>query len=361
MSFKFSNTFWLFVAVIAVGAFSGVLGFIIIGTGNFKIPLIGTIDYSGNNLNSNIVIQQPRSVVIEQDTQTQQIENNVLPAVVNIYHSRKSTDPLVAAYNSRDVLGRGLVLTADGWIISTSKTIENLKTSYAVIGYQNKKYNLASTFNDPATGLVFGRIDSSNLPVMKLGRSNDLHLGQTVVAIGSRNELLLSSIVKIGYEFNQNKDLVLNSDIFDKRIYLADSLGSEFEGGALVNFKGEVIGVITAGSVIPVDYFSGIINTVLEKQKVVRASLEVNYLDLAVVDGLIDWSDKGAYVVYEPLKGTAAYGLVKKGDIIKKINDTELNAFTGLAEAVNNYKMGDKVEILLIRNKQEITVPVTLK
>lgn len=361
MSFKFSNTFWLFLAVIAVGALSGIIGFIIIGAGDFKIPFVGKIDYGSGSLDSNIVIQQPRSVVIEQDTQIQQIENKVLSAIINLYYTKKSTDPLVAAYNDRDVLGRGLILTADGWLISSARVLDNPKGSYTAVGYQNKKYALSNIISDEATGLAFARINASNLPVVKIGKSSDLHLGQMVVVVGARNELLLTSISKIGYTVNQNKDLILNSDNLNKRINVTDTLTENFEGGALVNFKGEVVGIISGGSIISADYFSNIINNVLEKQKVIRASLGVDYIDLAQVDGLINLGDKGAYVVYEPLKETAAYGLIKKGDIIKKINDLELSAFIGLAEAINKYQMGDRIDILLSRNGKDLSSAVVLK
>ncbi len=361
MAIKFSNSFYFIILAIFFGALSGILGFIIIGTGNFKIPFVGTINYAGSNLDSNIVIQQPRSVVLEQDTQIQQIENDLLPTVINVYRTNKSTDPLSSAYTQSDVLGRGFVLTADGWVISTAKAISNLKGQYSAVGYQNKKYALDNFLLDNATGVIFGHMAASNLSVAKIGRSSDLHLGQTVVVVSGRNQLSLTTIAKIGYDLRQNKDLALNSDYLRKRIYLAQTLSDDFEGGLLVNFKGEVIGIISGGSAIPADYFSTVMTQVLSKQQITRATLGVDYLDLSQIDGLIAFGDKGAYVVYEPLKDTAAYGVVKKGDVIKKVNDIELNNFVGLAEAVSNYQPNDRVELLVNRGGQDLTVAVTLK
>lgn len=360
MKLKFSQSFWILIAAIIVGGLSGILGFIIIGAGNFKIPFVGKLDYGNNNLDQNIVIEQPRSVVIEQDTQINQIENNVLPAIINIYHPKKSADPMIAAYTDKDLLGRGVMLTADGWVISTAAAISNLKSAYAAVGYQNKKYDLKPVVADSATGLIFAKIEAANLPVVKFGKSADLNIGQTVVAIGGQDELMVVSISKIGYEFDQSKDLVLNSDSLAKKIYLDRQLPETYDGGVLVNFKGEVVGIISGGAAIPADNFNNILAGVLSDKKVVRASLKIDYIDLAQVDGLIALADKGAYVAYEPLKGTAAYGLVKKGDIIKKVNDIELNSFVGLAEAVNKYRMGDKVEIMLSRDGKDMSVSVTL-
>lgn len=361
MPWKISYTFLLIILAIIFGAISGILAVIIIGAGNFKLPFVGQINYANADLDNKIVIEQPRSVIVEQDTQLQQIENDLLPSVLSLYSAKSSTDPLLAAYLDREALGRGFVLTADGWIVSTKGALDNLKGNYAAVGYQNKKYAVSGLLEDKATGLVFAKMPASNLPVARLGKSNDLHLGQTVIIVANRNKLLLSHIAKIGYDFSQSKDLVLNSDYFKKRIYFSESLDDSYEGAQVVNFKGEVIGVISNGSAIPVDYFSTIINNVLKSQKIVRASLGIDYIDLAQADGLISFSDKGAYVAYEPLKGTAAFGLIKKGDIIKKINDTELNAFAGLSDVLNNYQMNDKIDLAVVRAGKEINVEAVLK
>jgi len=343
------------------GAISGILAVIIIGAGNLKLPFIGQINYANPNLDNKIVIEQPRSVVIEQDTQMQQVENDLLPAVVSIYRSRASSDPLAAAYADKDVLGHGFVLTADGWMVSTREALDNLRGGYSAIGYQNKKYALAGLLEDKATGLVFAKAAAANLPVARLGKSSDLQLGQTVIVVSGRDQLLLIHISKIGYSFPTGNDLVLNSDSLRKRIYFANQLDKSYEGSLAVNFKGEVIGVVSGGSAIPVDYFSNIISTVLKSQKVIRASLAVEYLDLAQVGNLINIADKGAYVASDPIKGAAAFGLLKKGDIIKKVNDYELNAFQGLADAINHYGMGDKVELIVSRAGKDMSVNVTLK
>lgn len=361
MPFKPSNTFILILIAIFFGALSGILGFIIVGAGNMKIPFFGTINYTNPDLSNRIVIEQPRSVVIEQDTQVLQIENNLLPAVINIYKTKKSTDLLTASYKSSEILGHGFVLTSDGWAITTGGVVDNLKGAYTAVGYQNKKYSPTNFIADKATGVVFSKMSGQNLPVAKIGASSDLHVGQTVVVVSGRDSLILTQITKIGYQFNDNKDLALNSDTFKKRISVAVALDKTMEGAILVNFKGEVIGIVSGGAIIPVDYFKNIVDNVLSQGKVIRASLGIDYVDLAQVDGLIEFGEKGAYVVYEPLSASAASGLVKKGDIIKKVNDIELNAYVGLAEAVNQFKMNDKIELTVSRGGKDQSVSVTLK
>lgn len=361
MTFKPSNTFWLLIAVIFLGMLSGAIGFIIVGTGNMKIPFVGTLSYTNSDLDKQIVIQEPRSVVIEQDTQMTQIENDLLPAVASIYKAKKSAEVLSAAYKDSELLGRGFVLTSDGWLVTTAGTISNVKSSYAAVGYQNKLYTPANFISDAATGLVFAQMSGNNLPVAKLGKSSSLSVGQTVALVNGRDSLILTQISKIGYDFGDSKDLVMSSDNFAKRISVSAAIDDSMEGAILVNLKGEVIGIVADGKIVPVDYFSNVVSNVLSQKKVIRASLGVNYVDLAQVDGLIDFGEKGAYVVYEPVSGSAAAGLIQKGDVIKKVNDIELNAYVGLAEAVNQYKMNDKVELTVSRGGKDQSVTVTLK
>ncbi|MFA6594403.1 MAG: S1C family serine protease [Candidatus Buchananbacteria bacterium] len=359
--FKPSQTFLVIILSICFGLLSGFLGFIIISASSFSIPILSQLNLSSATLNDKIVIQQPRSVVVEQDTQMKQIENDLLPAVVNIYHSKKAIEPLNAAFTGNEVLGHGFVLTADGWVVSSRSVISNLKGTYAVVGYQNKQYSLSDFVEDQATGVVFGKMPANNLPVAKLGDSSSLSLGQTVVVVSGHNQLELAHIARIGYVFSVANDLKLKSDYPQKRIHLDRLLADSYNGGLLVNLKGEVIGVIDGGSAIPVDYFSQLVSGLLNNKKIVRASLGVDYIDLAQTDGLINWGDKGAYVISEPARGTAAFDLVQKGDIIKKINDSELNVYQGLADVINDFKMGDKVEIVLSRNGQDVTVVTALK
>jgi len=361
MPFKPSNAFLLIILAMFFGALSGILAVIIIGAGNLKLPFIGQINYADPNLDSRIVIEQPRSVVVEQDTQIKRVENDLLPAVVNIYSAKNSADPLIAAYADHEILGRGFVLTADGWIVSTKSALNNLKGNFSAVGYQNKKYALSGLLEDKATGLVFAKTISADLPVAPLGKSADLQLGQTVIVVSGSDKLLVSHIAKIGYNFSQNKDLVLNSDYPEKRLYFSDSLAADYEGAVAVNFKGEVIGIVSGGSAVPVDYFSNIINDVLKSQKITRASLGLDYLDLSRVDNLIEIGDKGAYVAYEPLKGSAVYGLIKKGDVIKKINDYELNAYQGLSDVLNKFSSGHRIELAVRRAGQDLSVAAVLK
>ena len=362
INFHLSQTFRVIILSISFGLIAGFLGLVIFGLNNFKIPFLGTINYADPNLNQNVVIQQPRSVILEQDLQIQKLETTLLPTMLNVYTQKKqSNDPLSSAYSEQDLLGRAFALTSDGWLITSANVINNNKLKYLVVGYQNKAYETKEIVLDSATGLTFIKIDASNQPVAKIGSSNNLHVGQTIGLVSSRHSLSLSNIAKIGYSLSTNKNLIFNSDILNKRIYLTSIGADSDDGSILVNLKGEVIGIVVGDGIVPVDSFEPVINQLLGNKKIVRPSLDIDYIDLSQVDGVVKWGDKGAYVVYEPIKGTAGYGLIKKSDVIKKVNDRELNSFVSLSEAISQFKVGDRIDLLVSRGGQDIAIQVILK
>ena len=359
---KLSNNFLMMIAAILLGLIGGLAGMIIIGSSDFRLPLLGRVSLMNENYNKQqIVIEQPRNVIIEQDTQLKQIEDDLFPALIGVYPARKEDNPLANAYLSSDVLGQGFALTADGWVVLPNKAINNVKAKYTAIGYQKKSYDLTGFVEDTQLGLTFAHMTANNLPVARLGKSSELTLGQTVVLVADEDEIVMGHIKKIGYEFKDNKDLLESSDIVRKTIYLDIPDGQLKDGAAVVNLKGEIVGIVNDGRIIMSDYLNNVIKYVLNGQKISRPVLGVNYIDLAQVDGLITLADRGAFVYGALDKNSPATGKILDGDIIKKVNDTELNVFEGLSEAISSYKTGDKVELTVLRAAKEISIEVTLK
>jgi len=343
---------------IAFGFVAGILGFISLGSGAFTLPFLGSVEFSDTDLDRQIVIDQPRNVVVDQDLQLKQIENDLLPTLVNVYLNKTSQQLLNKAYLDTEQLGHGFVLTADGWIVTTDQVVKNLNGKYVVFGYQNKKYEMDNLILDEATGLVFGKAEAQSLPVSKIGRSNELFVGQTLVLASDRDKLDIVHISKIGYEYDLPQAIVQSSDELSKQLWLDIDL-KEYDGSVLTNLKGEIVGVVNNSQIILVDYFRNIIGQVLDNQKIERASLNIDYIDLSQVEGLLEYGDKGALVYTVPAK-SPAYGKLKKDDVIKKVDDIEINSYQSLSELINTYKKGNSIELLVARGNQEITLDITL-
>lgn len=346
---------------VVFGFVAGILAYVFIALGGNRIPLFGQINIADSGWNNQIVIDQPRSVVVEQDIRLEQIENDVWPTLVSIYYAKSSNSALSQTYVPAEVLAGGVVITADGWIISSRKALPSLIGNYEAVGYQAKKYALNKFIEDKTTGLVFGRFQAGNAPVAKLGDSNSLRVGQTLALVSKNNGLTLVNVKKIGYLFASSDDLIISSEELNKKIILNTDLSQEIDGSPLVNLKGELVGLVSGGQIVPVNYFKNIINQVLENQKIIRPILGLKYIDLAQVDGLIGRGDKGALVYGSAPRASRLYGLILDGDIIKKVDDVEINSRNSLAELINTYKSGDQLELLVQRGDQELKIETILK
>lgn len=349
------------VLAIIFGLLSGFLAYVFLASSGLKLPFFGQINFAAGELGQQIVIDQPRTVVVDQDLQLSQVKNDLLSTLVSIYPAKKSSSVLSKIYPADDRAGQGFVLTADGWVVTSQTVIDNAKNHYVGVGYQAKIYDFEKFVSDPATGLVFGKLSASGLPVAKIGKSKDLTLGQTVVVASGRDRLSLTHIAKIGYDFSSAEESVQSSESFKRQIFLALNLDGSFNGAVVVNLKGEIIGLVSAGRVVLVDDFKNVFPQVLANQKIVRPYLGVKYIDLSQVDGLIDQGDKGALIYAAPAKDSPAADKLKAGDIVKRVNGVEINSFQNLSELIGVSKAGDKVDLLLSRQGQEQTVDFILK
>ena len=318
------KNFWFILLPIILGLAGGAAAAVLFFLLGNILPF-GRLNVDSDQ-NGQVVIDQPKNVIVEQDLQIQQIENNLLPVLVNIYYSKKGTTVASQAFLPSEILGQGFVLTADGWIVTTKSVIGNLKGKYTAVGYQSKQYDLESFVVDEATGIVFAKMPAQSLTVAKLGQSKELTLGQSLVAVWNRDRLNLAQVEEIGYDFTGASGINLSTEKLVKKLSLGLPLTKGQNGAIIANFKGEVVGVADSGKAILVDDFKNIIDSVLSAGKIVRPVLGLTYIDLSQVDGLISWGDKGAYVA-GVLKASPAFGLIKEGDVIKKVNDEELSVF----------------------------------
>jgi serine protease Do len=354
-----TETVLVIVFSIIFGFLSGILGNSFAGENN--LPFFGEISVSDLDFDGQVIIDQPRSVVVEQDIQLKQIENDVIPTLASVYRFKRSTNPLNQIYLPGDVLGQAVVITADGWVMSTRDSIVNLSGNYEAIGYQSKKYKLIKFVEDKATGIVFGKMEAENLPVSKIGNSDSVRAGQTVAIISRTNGVLISNIKSIGYQFVVSGDTVSSSEELKREIILDVDLSNKYSGAVVVNFKGEMIGIVASGKVVPVNHFKNIINQVLEGNEISRPILGIRYIDLAQVDGLIDRGDKGALVYGNPDRLSPAFSKVLTGDVIKKVDDVEINVNRSLSDLISGYGVGDSVELLIQRGDEELKEDITLK
>ncbi len=344
------------------GFLSGLIGCLVFGSSGLSVPFWRSIDFSDQTIDGDqLVIDQPRNVVVSQDLRLKQIENELFPALANIYPADKSANVLSQLYLPNELLGQGFVLTADGWVVTVSGAITNIKGDYQVVDYQLKEYKVSDFVVDSATGVVFVKIPANGLTVAKIGNSGGLSVGQTLVVVFNKRHIIPVNISHIGYDFSSAGSAVLSSEGLAKEVFLDQALDSSFDGAVVVNLKGEIVGLVDSGRIIMADYFKSVVNQVLNNKSITRPILGIEYIDLAQVDGLSEKGDKGALVYGNPPQSSPAYGKLKDGDIIRKVNDMELNVYRGLAEVIFSYDSGKEIDLLVFRDGQEQTITLNLK
>jgi len=230
---------------------------------------------------------------------------------------------------------------------------------------------------DKTTDLALRKIDEKSLHFMSFGNSDEVKVGQWVVAVG--NPMNLTSTVTAGIVSAKGRSIDLlrredNQYAIENFIQTDAAINPGNSGGALVNTNGQLIGINTAiasqtgsytgyGFAVPVNLVKKVMDDLLKYGKVQRAVLGVAIQeitqDLADKEGLKALD--GVMVQDVTANGSAEKAGVKKGDVILKVNDVTVNSVSSLQEEIGKYRPGDKVKLSVNRKGESKDITVTLK
>jgi len=263
-------------------------------------------------------------------------------------------------------LGSGFILDKDGHIVTNNHVVEGAD-KIQVILKNGKTFDAAIKGRDPNTDLALIKIEpESELPVMELGDSDALRVGEWALAIG--NPFGLAHTVTAG--IISAKGRVIGSGPYDDFIQTDASINPGNSGGPLINMQGKVVGINTAivaggqgiGFAIPVNLAKGIIGQLKNTGEVTRGWLGVAVQDLTeelkAYHGLID--RKGVLVTDTFPGDPAEKAGLAPGDVILKVNGKEVENGRELSRMIAEAPVGEEVEILVLRGKESRTFHVTL-
>ena len=273
--------------------------------------------------------------------------------------------------------GSGVILSKDGYIVTNYHVIENADQIDVTLN-DNRIFQATVVGTDPNTDLALIKIDGDEFPYIPMGNSEDLKLGEWVLAVG--NPFNLTSTVtagvvsakarKIGvYESRESIESFIQTDA-------AINMGNS--GGALVNVRGELIGINAAlesptgtyagyGFAIPTTIVGKVVADLKEFGTVQRALLGIMGGDVSEMLKLEENKDKdfgtldGVYVSDVTDGGGALAAGIESGDVIIAINGKKVKTMTELQEVIAQHRPGDKIRVTLLRNKKEKEVTVELK
>ena len=277
--------------------------------------------------------------------------------------------------------GSGVIISKDGYIITNNHVIDKA-TEIEVTMNDNQKYVAKLIGTDPTTDIALLKIEGTDFPYVSFGNSDDLKVGEWVLAVG--NPFNLTSTVTAGIVSAKGRggigagkqgggDMTIQSFIqTDAAINPGNS------GGALVNTNGQLVGINTAiysqtgsfagyGFAVPISIAGKVVADIKEFGAVQRAVLGVMISDVSAVDDINPEKAKalkvkeGVYVGGFADRSPAKEAGVLEGDVIVAVNKTKVRSVGELQDQVNRYRPGDKVELAINRNGDSKTVNVVLK
>jgi len=273
--------------------------------------------------------------------------------------------------------GSGVIISSDGYVV-TNNHVVNGATNITVTLNNRKNYTAKVIGTDPNTDLALIKIEGKNLPVMNIGNSDEVKLGQWVLAIGY--PLNLDVTVTQGIVSAKSRNIGINTQAsapVESFIQTDAAVNPGSSGGALVNTNGELI-AINSAIASPTGSFAGYAYSIPSNlmKKVIGdlmkyGSVQRGYLGVSMApEGLDDAKKKelginddvdGIYVLEVSPQGAADEAGLKKGDVIVKINDQSVNTDAQLAELIARQKPGDKVKIAYVRGGSQHETEATLK
>jgi serine protease Do len=274
--------------------------------------------------------------------------------------------------------GSGVIISQDGYIVTNNHVIDDAEKVEITLN-DKRSYTAEVIGKDPTTDLALLKIKESNLPFITYGNSDNVKVGEWVLAVG--NPFNLTSTVTAGIISAKARNINIIENDPTKGINPVESflqtdaaVNPGNSGGALVNAKGELIGINSAiasntGSytgysfAIPVNMARKVVADLLEFGEVQRAYIGVSIRDLdAKLANEKNISEiKGIYVNGLTAGGAGEESGIKEGDIIIKVADVPVNNVPELQEQISRYRPGDKINVTLKRNNQEKVLSLLLK
>ena len=268
--------------------------------------------------------------------------------------------------------GSGVIISSDGYIVTNNHVIDH-SNKIEVTLYDNRTLEAKLIGTDSQTDLALLKIDVSDLDPMPFGYSDDVQVGEWVLAVG--NPFNLTSTVTSGIVSAKARNIRLFSGSYGIESFIQTdaAVNPGNSGGALVNLQGELIGINTAiaspnGSyagyafAIPSSIVQKVTKDLKEYGAVQRALLGVSIRD--ITSELQKEKDlerlNGVYVEAVQSGGSADKSGIKSGDIITKIDGQEVNKVAELQESIAIHRPGDEVNVSLIRKGKEINIEATL-
>ena len=276
----------------------------------------------------------------------------------------------------RAAAGSGVIISADGYIVTNNHVVDGADELTVSLNEGSKEYSARVIGADKTTDLALIKIDAKNLPAITIANSDDVKVGEWVLAVG--NPLGLNNTVTAGIISAKARTLGANG--VESFIQTDAAINQGNSGGALVNTRGELVGInamlasptgsnIGYGFAIPTAIMNKVVDDLKQYGNVQRAMIGIQGSDVkSYVDNQKDngkdidlGTMEGIYVAKVVEDGAAEVAGLKEGDVITSLDGKKVTSFGELQGVLAKKRPGDKVNITYLRDKKSQKATLTLK
>ena len=305
------------------------------------------------------------------------------PAVVNIYatqvvEERQAAlmeDPFFKHFfgdaegkrpqRSKSSLGSGVIMDKQGYVLTNNHIIKDA-SEIAVVLADGRSTNALIVGTDPESDLAIIKIDLPDLPVATIGQSDNLLVGDVVLAIGNPfgfgqtvTSGIVSGLARSGLGFNT----------FENYIQTDAAINPGNSGGALINAYGELIGINTAiysnsggsqgiGFAIPIKLAKGVLTELVDHGRVIRGwlGIKIQNLNPELAEALKFDSIEGVVIANIVVNGPADKAKLDRGDVITHVNGNKVRDYRETLNHISMHKPGETIELSIVRNGEKIKI-----
>ena len=320
--------------------------------------------------------------LIEEESVVIDVVEKVSPSVVSIaVENRPFFNPFFGLQQPKEKqsgIGTGFVVSKDGLILTNKHVVSEKGATYIAIIRENsgpeKKLTIKEINRDPFNDLALVRVDAGDLKPVEIGDSDNLKVGQKVIAIGNalgqfENTVTTGVVSGLGRGVSPVDPATGVAERLEDLIQTDAAINPGNSGGPLLNFAGQVVGVNVAvasgaqniGFALPVNVLKDALGTFNQTGSFAsKPFLGVEYQMISKQAALLNEVPQGALISTVVTGSPAEKAGVKEGDIIVKIDGESLNSDKGLSDIISKKKAGQEVELEIYRDNQTLKLKATL-